>query len=113
MQPSFRGELDSLNCNTEGNLSVIPQEPTELSTAMSAENTSSTLPLQDLPPSLHIEDLPPPKLDFSAPPPYEVASKLPTYEEVQREKTRLGEPQINNVGFYLEILLRRTLFETH
>lgn len=62
-----------------------------------ASGQSSTGLQVNVPP-LHIEDLPPPKPDFSAPPPYEVAAKLPTYEEVQREKSRLGEPQINSVS---------------
>ena len=62
------------------------------------------------PSQLQTEDIPPPKLDFSAPPPYEVSSKLPTYEEVQREKTRLGEPQINNVCFSMSYLFLKNLY---
>lgn len=84
--------------NPESNSSVA-QVTIDLPLSTAGHDGSGSSPV---PPPLHIEDLPPPKPDFSAPPPYEVAAKLPTYEEVQREKSRLGEPQINNVSVMLK-----------
>lgn len=80
------------NSTPTAQVSII--NPTQL-----AGHPASSLSSVPLPP--HLEDLPPLKPDFSAPPPYEVAIKLPTYEEVQREKTRLGEPQINSVCYFI------------
>lgn len=87
------GAVSHPDNNPESNSSVA-QVAIDLPVAASGQ--SGTGSLQVNVPPLHIEDLPPPKPDFSAPPPYEVAAKLPTYEEVQREKSRLGEPQINS-----------------
>ncbi|KAK6626354.1 hypothetical protein RUM43_006665 [Polyplax serrata] len=92
--PSFGGDLESHNHNPEVNSTQGPQDVALQE--MAEPNT--IVPTSDYLQTHHIEDLPPPKLDFTAPPPYEVASKLPTYEEVQREKSRLGEPQISNLS---------------
>lgn len=89
--PTGGGATPQLDTNPESNI-PIAQVAIDLPVAAIGATGPSQIPL----PPLHIEDLPPPKPDFSAPPPYEVAAKLPTYEEVQREKTRLGEPQINH-----------------
>lgn len=96
LQPSFGGDLESHNHNPEVNSTQGPQDVALQATA----EPNTIVPTSDYLQTHHIEDLPPPKLDFTAPPPYEVASKLPTYEEVQREKSRLGEPQISNVSTY-------------
>lgn len=103
-QPSCEGgsvsqtySVPESHSSSSGEVSIEVPLTTNNDTAGCNETVeSSSVPAQPI----HVEDLPPPKPDFSAPPPYEVAAKLPTYEEVQREKSRLGEPQVNNVSFH-------------